>query len=38
MRGDRNSEIAVVIKDEDLVNSKMGQKEVQVGRFAHSLR
>ncbi|KZT27381.1 phospholipase D [Neolentinus lepideus HHB14362 ss-1] len=37
-RGDRDSEIAAVIRDTDLINSTMAGKPYKVGRFAHTLR
>ena len=36
--GDRDSEIAVIIQDTDLVKSWMNGKKYAVGRFAHELR
>ncbi|ODQ54876.1 phospholipase D, partial [Saitoella complicata NRRL Y-17804] len=38
MRGNRDSEVAAVIRDTDLQESMMGGKPYLVGRFAHSLR
>lgn len=37
-RGDRDSEIAAVIRDTDMIESTMGGKPFKVGRFAHTLR
>lgn len=37
-RGDRDSELACVIRDHDMVDSFMGGKPYKVGRFAHTLR
>ncbi|KAJ7758541.1 phospholipase D [Mycena maculata] len=37
-RGDRDSELAAVIRDTDMIDSTMAGKPFQVGRFAHSLR
>ncbi|KAG2065325.1 phospholipase D [Suillus decipiens] len=37
-RGDRDSEIAAVIRDTDLIDGTMAGKPFKVGRFAHSLR
>ncbi|KAK7048243.1 NUC071 domain-containing protein [Favolaschia claudopus] len=37
-RGDRDSELAAVIRDTDLIDGSMAGKPFQVGRFAHSLR
>lgn len=37
-RGDRDSELACVIRDTDMVESTMAGKPFKVGRFAHSLR
>lgn len=37
-RGDRDSELACVIRDTDMVDSTMAGKPFKVGRFAHSLR
>jgi phospholipase D1/2 len=36
--GKRDSEIACVIKDEELFDSKLNGKQVKVGKYAHSLR
>lgn len=38
MRGDRDSELACVIRDTDMMDSTMGGKPYKVGRFAHTLR
>ena len=38
MRGDRDSELASVIRDTDMIDSKMAGKPYKVGRFAHTLR
>jgi hypothetical protein len=38
MRGDRDSELASVIRDTDMIDSRMAGKPFQVGRFAHTLR
>ncbi|TFK52257.1 phospholipase D [Heliocybe sulcata] len=37
-RGDRDSEIAAVIRDTDLIDSTMAGQPYKVGRFAHTLR
>ncbi|KAF9527594.1 phospholipase D [Crepidotus variabilis] len=37
-RGDRDSELAAVIRDTDLIDSTMAGKPFKVGRFAHTLR
>ncbi|TFK81830.1 phospholipase D [Polyporus arcularius HHB13444] len=37
-RGDRDSEIAAVIRDTDMIDCTMAGKPFKVGRFAHSLR
>lgn len=37
-RGDRDSELAAVIRDTDMIDSKMAGKPFKVGRFAHTLR
>lgn len=37
-RGDRDSEIAAIIRDTDLIECTMAGKPFKVGRFAHSLR
>ncbi|GJJ14636.1 hypothetical protein Clacol_008902 [Clathrus columnatus] len=37
-RGDRDSELASVIRDTDLIDGMMGGKPFKVGRFAHTLR
>ncbi|KAI0081599.1 phospholipase D [Panus rudis PR-1116 ss-1] len=37
-RGDRDSELAAVIRDTDMIDSKMAGKPYKVGRFAHTLR
>ena len=36
--GKRDSEIAAVIKDEDMIDSFLDDKPVKVGRYAYSLR
>lgn len=38
MLGERDSEIAAVIYDNDLIDSRMGGRDYRVGRFPHSLR
>ncbi|KAG8922064.1 Phospholipase D1 [Tulasnella sp. 417] len=38
MRGDRDSELAVVVRDTDMIDGKMAGKPFKVGRFAHTLR
>ena len=38
MLGDRDSEVAVIIQDNDLIEGKMNGQPYQVGKFAHSLR
>ncbi|CAL1712514.1 unnamed protein product [Somion occarium] len=37
-RGDRDSELAAVIRDTDMIDSTMAGKPYKVGRFAHTLR
>ncbi|KAI0317663.1 hypothetical protein OF83DRAFT_1276417 [Amylostereum chailletii] len=37
-RGDRDSEIAAIIRDTDMIDGTMAGKPFKVGRFAHSLR
>ncbi|KAJ3730986.1 phospholipase D [Lentinula guzmanii] len=37
-RGDRDSEIAAVIRDTDMIDGTMAGEPFQVGRFAHTLR
>ncbi|KAF7346165.1 Phospholipase [Mycena sanguinolenta] len=37
-RGDRDSELAAVIRDTDFIDGTMAGKPFQVGRFAHTLR
>ncbi|KAI0789639.1 phospholipase D [Abortiporus biennis] len=37
-RGDRDSEIAAVIRDTDMIDGSMAGKPFKVGRFAHTLR
>ncbi|GAC95524.1 phospholipase D active site motif containing protein [Pseudozyma hubeiensis SY62] len=37
-RGDRDSELASVIRDHDMIDSSMGGQPYKVGRFAHTLR
>ncbi|KIK24525.1 hypothetical protein PISMIDRAFT_645727 [Pisolithus microcarpus 441] len=37
-RGERDSEIATVIRDTDMIDGTMAGRPFQVGRFAHSLR
>ncbi|KIM43354.1 hypothetical protein M413DRAFT_18406 [Hebeloma cylindrosporum] len=37
-RGDRDSEVAAVIRDTDMIDSTMAGKPFKVGRFAHTLR
>ncbi|KAH9925437.1 phospholipase D [Epithele typhae] len=37
-RGDRDSEIAAVIRDTDMIDCNMAGKPFKVGRFAHTLR
>lgn len=37
-RGNRDSEFAAIIRDNDLVEAKMGDKPYLVGRFSHTLR
>ncbi|KAG9009262.1 Phospholipase D1 [Tulasnella sp. JGI-2019a] len=38
MRGDRDSELACVIRDTDMIDGRMGGQPFKVGRFAHSMR
>ena len=37
-RGDGDSEIAVVVEDEDFIDSRMNGHQYKAGRFAASLR
>ncbi|KAM0748139.1 phospholipase D, partial [Meredithblackwellia eburnea MCA 4105] len=37
-RGDRDSELACIIRDTDMIESTMGGEHYMVGRFAHTLR
>ncbi|WFD30103.1 phospholipase D [Malassezia sp. CBS 17886] len=37
-RGDRDSELACVVRDEDTLSSEMGGRPFSVGRFPHTLR
>ncbi|KAL8280164.1 hypothetical protein RQP46_007494 [Phenoliferia psychrophenolica] len=37
-RGDRDSELACVVRDTDMMDSTMGGKPYKVGRFAHTMR
>lgn len=37
-RGDRDSEIAAIIRDTDMIDCTMAGKPFKVGRFAHTLR
>ena len=37
-RGDRDSELACVIRDTDMIDSTMGGEPYKVGRFAHTFR
>ncbi|KAA1090862.1 Phospholipase D1 [Puccinia graminis f. sp. tritici] len=37
-RGDRDSELACVIRDTDMIDSRMAGKPYKVGRFAHTMR
>lgn len=37
-RGDRDSELACVVRDTDMIDSTMAGKSYKVGRFAHTLR
>ncbi|BGP39024.1 Phospholipase D1 [Rhodotorula kratochvilovae] len=37
-RGDRDSELACIIRDTDMLDSTMAGKPYQVGRFAHTMR
>ncbi|CAK7267553.1 Phospholipase D1 [Sporothrix epigloea] len=38
MLGDRDSEVAAVVRDRDMISSTMAGKPYRVGRFAHTLR
>ena len=38
MRGDRDSEVAAIVRDTDTIMSTMGGKPFRVGRFPHTLR
>ena len=37
-RGDRDSELAAIIRDTDMIDSTMAGQPYKVGRFAHTLR
>ncbi|KAL5482529.1 SPO14 [Sanghuangporus weigelae] len=37
-RGDRDSELAVIVRDTDMIDGKMAGQPFKVGRFAHTLR
>lgn len=37
-RGDRDSELACVVRDSDMIDSQMAGKPYKVGRFPHTLR
>lgn len=37
-RGNRDSEVAAIIRDTDMIESRMGGQPFEVGRFAHTLR
>lgn len=37
-RGDRDSELACIIRDTDMIDSTMAGKPYKVGRFAHTMR
>lgn len=38
MNGDRDSEVAACVRDNDMIDSTMAGRPYKVGRFAHSLR
>ncbi|KAJ2901867.1 uncharacterized protein MKZ38_001300 [Zalerion maritima] len=38
MLGDRDSELASIVRDTDMIESSMGGRPYMVGRFAHTLR
>ena len=38
MLGDRDSEVAVIIQDNEMMEGKMNKRRYQVGKFSHSLR
>jgi phospholipase D1/2 len=38
MMGDRDSEVAAIVRDTDMIQSRMAGKPYLVGRFAHTLR
>ena len=38
MLGDRDSEVAVIIQDNEMMKGKMNGRRYQVGKFSHSLR
>ncbi|CAN8106450.1 unnamed protein product [Discula destructiva] len=38
MLGSRDSEVAAIVRDTDMIWSKMAGRDYQVGRFAHTLR
>ena len=38
MLGNRDSEVAIIIEDTDMINGKMKGQPFQVGKFSHSLR
>ncbi|GAA5922273.1 hypothetical protein JCM1841_001392 [Sporobolomyces salmonicolor] len=37
-RGDRDSELACIVRDTDMIDSTMGGQPYKVGRFAHTMR
>jgi len=38
MLGNRDSEVAAIVRDREMIWSRMGNKRVRVGRFPHTLR
>jgi len=38
MRGDRDSELAIVVEDQNMISSRMGGQPYQVSRLAHAVR
>ena len=38
MLGSRDSEIAVIIEDTEMLDTKMNEKDFKAGKFSHSLR
>ena len=38
MLGSRDSEVAVIIEDTEMLDTKMNEKNFKAGKFSHSLR